>query len=182
MAAKRGPASSWKVTMPRRARMTAPPLSVTEIPAFDELLDLLLPHPGLDVVRQTDEREVHLVIPHLAGAGSIKDGVDRALQHVIGAQLLTHGFARGLGGVNVLVLALLADLAALALGGDELDLAGIDERALHVGRKGVHVNVLMAEIKHLAHDHGGLLVVAARELQKPTGREPVPDHLLRHAA
>src|SRR3990167_5226885 len=169
--------ASGKMSLARRARMAARGVSVTEGAAFDELLDLLLPHPDFHIVREADEGEVHLVIPHLGGTRGIDDGVDRALEHVIRAPLLAHRLARGLGGVDVLILALLANLAALALGGDELDLAGIDERALHVGGEGVHVDVLMAEIKHLAHDHGGLLVVLAREIRQPVARQPGLDPL-----
>src|SRR3569833_931406 len=81
----------------------------THTAARDEFLDLLLPDPHQAVVRESFLGDVHLIDSHLAFAFGVEDGADVALQLEIGAAHKTHGVARLLARVDVLIAALLAE-------------------------------------------------------------------------
>src|SRR5215467_3671474 len=152
-----------------------------QLAARHQLPDVLLPDPDLAVVGEADEGQVDLVEADLGVAGRIDDGVDGAGEHEIRSELLAHRVARVLAGVDVLVLALVADPRALGLGGDEVHLARIDQRALHLQREGLRVDVLVAQVAYVADDHGWpVLPRAPAELLQPGARQRVLDHLLRH--
>src|SRR3569832_2080592 len=145
--------------------------------ARDVFLDLLLPDPHLAVVREADQGEVHLIETLLAFAFGVEDGADVALQHEIGAALFAHGVARLLARVDVLIAALLAYLLALAARGDELHLAGVDERALHVVDKRQHKKKHKTEITDTADDHRRIATALLREIGEPCARHHIVDHL-----
>src|SRR5690349_13873544 len=58
-----------------------------QLAARNELPDVLLPDPHLAVVREADQRQVDLVEAHLGVTRGVDDGVDRARQHEVGAEL-----------------------------------------------------------------------------------------------
>src|SRR3569832_2183697 len=144
--------------------------------ARDVFLDLLLPDPHLAVVREADQGEVHLIETHLAFAFGVEDAADVALQHEIGSALFAHGVARLLARVDVLIAALLAYLLALAARGDELHLAGVDERALLVVDVGLHDDLLFTEISYTADDHRLIATALLREFCEPCARH----HFIYH--
>src|SRR5882672_210976 len=170
------------VTLPADTGPDRPRLE-PQLAARHQFPDVLLPDPHLAVVREADEGHVHLVEPDLRVARGVDDGVDGPGQHEVGAELLAHRVARVLAGVDVLVLALVAYSPALRFRGDEVDLAGIDQRALHLQGERLRVDVLVAHVAHFADDHRGpVLPGAPAELLKPGARQRVLDHLLRHHA
>jgi len=120
--------------------------------ARHQLPDFFLPNPDFAVVGQADQGHVDLVEANLRAAGRVDDGVDRARQHEVRPELLAHWVARVLAGVNVLVLALLADSLALGLRGDEIHLPGVYQGTLHIQGERVDVDVLVAQVAHLADD------------------------------
>src|SRR3989304_1521359 len=87
-----------------------------QVAALHQLLDLFLADPDLAVVHQADQRQVHLVVAQLRFAGGVDDGIDGALQHEVGAFFLPHRLARGLAGVEILILALVGDFLAFRRG------------------------------------------------------------------
>src|SRR4029077_8464678 len=93
--------------------------------ARDELPDVFLSDPDLAVVREADESHVDLVEADLRVARGIDDGVDRAGQHEIRAELPAHGIARVLARIEILVLAFVAYPQALLLRRNEVDLSGV---------------------------------------------------------
>src|SRR5690606_7492443 len=92
-------------------------------------------------------------------------------------RFLARQLARFHGGVVGLVFLLVADLVALGLAGDEVDLAGVDQRALHVLDEGLGVDVLVAAVAHGPNDHGRHLVLGDVGVV-PRGVQAIADHFL----
>src|SRR6185312_3640643 len=144
-----------------------------------DFLDLLLADPADHVVVHVHQSQVHLVVLHRGVPRRIDDGVDGALHHEIGADLLAHRAAGRAGRVQVLVLALAAHAGPLVAAGHELHLAGIDQLALDVIDEGRGADVLGTQVVDLPHDHGrGLAAAHALEIAEPGLAQHLVDHLL----
>src|ERR1043165_2298082 len=100
--------------------------------ALDQLADLLVADPPLLVGLHIGHLEVDRVELVALAAGLVVLHVDGADDQEVGAGLLEALLAGGLAGVDVLVLALLARLVLLAVGGHRLGLAAAQQGALQV--------------------------------------------------
>ena len=100
------------------------------------------------------EFKVNLVVHHLVATFLVDDGGDGAREHKVGADFLAAlllGVSRGVAG---LAGEFGTEFGTFLGVGDEVDAAGIDERALHVLDEGFDVDVLVALVGNLADDDG----------------------------
>ena len=125
------------------------------------------------------EFEVDLVVHYLVAAFLVDDGGDGAREHEVGADFLA-GLLLGVGrGVAGLAGELVAEFGTFLGVGDEVDAAGVDERAFHVLDEGLDVDVLVALVGDLAdHDGRYRAALVLDHVVVPGTAQAVVDHFL----
>ena len=125
------------------------------------------------------EFEVNLVVHHLVAAFLVDDGGDGAREHEVGADFLTGLLLRVGRGVAGLAGKFVAEFGTFLGVSDEVDAAGIDERAFHVLDEGFDVDVLVALVRDLADDDSrDYTALVLDHVVVPGTAQAVVDHFL----
>ena len=147
---------------------------------LDDLLDFLLPEPGLHVVLHIHHFQVDLIEDRFGPILFIQNRGDAPAHHVVRADFFPGSFLRVFTGVYGLLAPLLAHLFPLALAGDERHFLRVRQFPLQITDEGLHVDVFMALVEDGSDDDDRLATLALGKIAEPGIAQGFSHHGFSH--